>query len=334
MARDEEIALWIDERWKAALEAQLKDESLKQHLQNVLDGMCRQIPEQEYDRISREIQAEEQAELERQEEGRTYTAYRVVENGEENFFKVTPGDTFLNVGNLLRRYLRAAEHDGKNFVDRFSSKQMISPEEYQQMMAQRMEGSGKVRGVYDIDFDKQEFSAVDGTYGWQSWRMKDVSVAIYRAFQNASDNDRRRWAKLQSHLQDKSISSPGHLSARDFSFGEGITQAEHGKLNFYVKTEFDVDAVFGTNVLTDENDDWLNIYANYDVRNDELCDSLELTLCKADGSNENWSYPLNAAEKEALLCKMEEYCQQTGMSLHGYAQYWHEEEGIQPMMRM
>ena len=335
MARDEEIALWIDERWKAALEAQLKDESLKQHLQNVLDGMCRQLPEQEYERISREIQAEEQAELERQEEGRTYTAYRVVENGEEHLFKVTPGDTFLNVGNLLRRYLRAAEHDGQNFADRFSARQDISPEEYQQMMAQRMESSGKVYGVYDIDFDRQEFSAVDSTYGWQSWRMKDVSVAIYRAFQSASDNDGRRWAKLQSHLKDKTISSPGHLSARDFSFGEEIIQAEHGKLNFYVKTEFDVDAVFGTNVLTDENDDWLNIYANYDVRKDELCDSLELTLCKADGSNENWSYPLNAAEKEALRCKMEEYCQQQmDMSLHGYAQYWHEEEGIQPMMKM
>ena len=192
MARDEEIALWIDERWKAALEAQLKDESLKQHLQNVLDGMCRQLPEQEYERISREIQAEEQAEQERQEEGRTYTAYRVVENGEEYLFKVTPGDTFLNVGNLLRRYLRAAEHDGQNFADRFSARQDISPEEYQQMMAQRMESSGKVYGVYDIDFDRQEFSAVDSTYGWQSWRMKDVSVAIYRAFQSASDNDGRR----------------------------------------------------------------------------------------------------------------------------------------------
>lgn len=335
MARDEEIVLWIDERWKAALEAQLKDESLKQHLQNVLDGMCRQLPEQEYERISREIQAEEQAEQERQEEERTYTAYRVVENGEEHLFKVTPGDTFLNVGNLLRRYLRAAEHDGKNFAGRFSARQDISPEEYQQMMAQRMESSGKVYGVYDIDFDRQEFSAVDGIYGWQSWRMKDVSVAIYRAFQNTSDNDGRRWAKLQSHLKDKTISSPGHLSARDFSFGEEIIQAEHGKLNFYVKTKFDVDAVFGTNVLTDENDDWLNIYANYDVRNDELCDSLELTLCKADGSNENWRYPLNAAEKEALRCKMEEYCQQqTGMSLYNYAQYWHEEEGIQPMMKM
>ena len=40
-------------------------------------------------------------------------------------------------------------------------------------------------------------------------------------------------------------------------------------------------------------------------------------------------------EKEALRCKMEEYCQQqTGMSLHNYAQYWHAEEGIQPMMKM
>ena len=171
MARDEEIVLWIDECWKTALEAQLKDESLKQHLQNVLDGMCRQLPEQVYERISREIQAEEQAELERQEEGRTYTAYRVVENGEEHLFKLTPGETFLNVGNLLRRYLRAAEHGGQNFADRFSARQDISPEEYQQMMAQRMEGSGKVCGVYDIDFDKQEFSSGESGRGWLSWRM-------------------------------------------------------------------------------------------------------------------------------------------------------------------
>ena len=38
------------------------------------------------------------------------------------------------------------------------------------------------------------------------------------------------------------------------------------KLNFYVQAEFDVDTVFGTHVLTDENDDWLNIYANYDTQ--------------------------------------------------------------------
>ena len=66
-------------------------------------------------------------------------------------------------------------------------------------------------------------------------------------------------------------------------------------------------------VCTDQNDDWLNIYANYDVEQDRLCDTLELNLCKGDGSEDSWSYPLNAAEQEdvykrqpvmhpALLC--------------------------------
>lgn len=60
---------------------------------------------------------------------------------------------------------------------------------------------------------------------------------------------------------------------------------------------------------------------------DRPCDTLELTLCKGDGSEENWSYPLNAAEQEVLMRKMEEFCQQqTGMSLREYAQQLHEEQ--------
>lgn len=99
------------------------------------------------------------------------------------------------------------------------------------------------------------------------------------------------------------------------------------KLNFYVDADFDVDAAFGTFVLTDKNDDWLNIYANYDIAEDRPCDTLELTLCKGDGSEESWSYPLNAAEQEVLMRKMEEFCQQqTGMSLREYAQQLHEEQ--------
>ena len=87
-----------------------------------------------------------------------------------------------------------------------------------------------------------------------------------------------------------------------------------------------MDAAFGTFVLTDKNDDWINIYANYDIAEDRPCDTLELTLCKGDGSEESWSYQLNAAEQDVLLRKMEEYCQQqTGMSLHDYAQQFREE---------
>ena len=102
-----------------------------------------------------------------------------------------------------------------------------------------------------------------------------------------------------------------------------------------MNADFDVDAAFGVYVCTDENDDWLNIYANYDIAEDRLCDTLELTLCKGDGTEENWSYPLNAAEKEVLLRKMEDFCeQQTAMSLHDYSQQFREEQDQASEMQM
>lgn len=102
-----------------------------------------------------------------------------------------------------------------------------------------------------------------------------------------------------------------------------------------IETNFDVDAAFGTFVCTDENDDWLNIYANYDIAQGRPCDTLELNLCKGDGTEENWSYHLNAAEQEVLARKMEEFCQQqNGMSLHDFARQLQEEPGPSPQIQM
>lgn len=170
--------------------------------------------------------------------------------------------------------------------------------------------------------------------GWQTWAMRDVSVAVYHATRSQFASGDDKWRKLLDHLKGKEITSAGHLSAQNFSFGEEIIESD-GKLNFYLQADFDVDAAFGTFVCTDQNDDWLNIYANYDVERDRLCDTLELNLCKGGGSEESWSYPLNAAEQEVLLRKMETFCQQqTGMSLHEYAQQLRDSETQAPWMQM
>lgn len=55
MADHVDITLWIDRRWKDAIEKHLKDETLREHLEDVLDELCNQLPEQEYKRISAEI---------------------------------------------------------------------------------------------------------------------------------------------------------------------------------------------------------------------------------------------------------------------------------------
>ena len=97
MARQEKIVLWIDRRWKDAIEKHLKDETLREHLEDVLDELCNQLPEQEYKRISAEIYAEDAAEREAREAARTYAAYHVTERGQVWYFKTSPGEVLLAV---------------------------------------------------------------------------------------------------------------------------------------------------------------------------------------------------------------------------------------------
>ena len=328
MADHVDITLWIDRRWKDAIEKHLKGETLQEHLEDVLDELCNQLPEQEYKRISAEIYAEDAAEREAREAARTCAAYHVTERGQEWYFKTSLGEELLAVGKKLRGYLTKGNGVAPDkFIGMFFGGQPITAKEFDALTAVRMENTGKVRGVFDVNFDKREFSAVHIMDGWQTWAMRDVSAAVYQATRSQFASSDDKWRKLLDHLSGKEITSAGHLSARNFSFSDEIMMDEDGKLNFYVDADFDVDAAFGTFVLTDKNDDWLNIYANYDIAEDRPCDTLELTLCKGDGSEENWSYPLNAAEQEVLMRKMEEFCQQqTGMSLREYAQQLHEEQ--------
>ena len=335
MADYVDIILWIDRRWKDAIEKHLKDETLQEHLEDVLDELCNQLPEREYERISAEIYAEDAAQRAEEEASRTYAAYHVVENGQEWYFKTSPGEELLDTAEKLRSYVTGEKGTAPEmFIRMFPNGRPITAEEYDALTALRMENTGKVCGVFDLNFDKREFSAVHIMDGWQTWAMRDVSVAVYHATRSQFASSDDQWRKLLDHLSDKEITSAGHLSARNFSFGDEIIESD-GKLNFYVQTEFDVDTAFGTFVCTDKNDDWLNIYANYDIAEDRPCDTLELTLCKGDGSEESWSYPLNAAEQEVLMRKMEEFCQlQTGMSLRDYAQQFREEQMQAPEMQM
>ena len=80
-----------------------------------------------------------------------------------------------------------------------------------------------------------------------------------------------------------------------------------------------MDEVFGTHVCTGENDDYINVYADYDMKRGIMCDSLTVTLWQGEDCEE-FKYSLTDEEKALLLPKMEEYCkQQTGKSLAEYS---------------
>lgn len=99
------------------------------------------------------------------------------------------------------------------------------------------------------------------------------------------------------------------------SFTDEITECD-GKLNFYIPINFDPDAVFGTNVGSSFNDDWLNVYANFDWKTGRLDSTLTVYLVCADGHEFEFSYPMTPAEQVQIWDKMDAYCrQQNGQGL-------------------
>lgn len=197
-------------------------------------------------------------------------------------------------------------------------------------MAAHVENPGKVTNVFDLDFDKQEVSVVDIGRSWKTYSVKDLSSAVYSACRKSGLGPFQYEARLENSLTGKARPSAGHLSARDISFAEEITEID-GLLDFYMETNFDVDAVFGTHVCTGENDDTLNVYANYDMVAGQVCDELEIDLHRADGREESVEYRLNAVEKATLLRKMDVYClEQTGTSLKDYIAQLMAEEIMPP----
>ena len=98
------------------------------------------------------------------------------------------------------------------------------------------------------------------------------------------------------------------LRAEDISFDDEIYE-EGRKLNFYMESFDGVDEVFGTHVCTDENDDYVNIYVDYDLDRGSVTDTLTLVLRLGNGVDVLYGYQLSDKEKSLLLPKMESYYQ-------------------------
>lgn len=112
----------------------------------------------------------------------------------------------------------------------------------------------------------------------------------------------------------------------EVGFAEDLSECG-GLLQFYMPVTFDPDAVFGTHVVTAENDGWLNVYAAYDLNTGKPCSALDVILVCGDSSEFAFRYPLAKQEQAALLEKMDAYClEQTGMALADFrARYLVEE---------
>ena len=339
MSGSVEIVLWLHEYELRALEKQLASNGtdVEKRMQEMLADLYSEcVPFEERQAIQERINAEHAEAVADQMANTTWAAYHITGHGEDLYFKTSKADTMLAAAKRLRTYLTAEDNpQPASFAAVLKDRTEITQAEYDQLLDQRLQNTGKVSGVFEMDFDRDTFSAANAMDGWHTYRIHDVSVAAYHAFRKQNISTDQRWERLLDKLDGKELTPSSEamvltgsrrLSMNEISFRDDMSECG-SLLNFYVPVTFDPDAVFGTNVATDANDDYLNVYADFDLDVGEVCDALTVIQVCGDGSEETYRYPLTEEDRSILRSKMNDYCmEQTGMSLDDYrAQYLDEE---------
>lgn len=461
MAHSISAEVWLDERRWDALEEALgaQGSCIEKHLQDYLISLYNElVPREQWEQVEQRIADETEEEAREAEERTIYTAFHVREHGQDRLFATTGGEEFLDVAIRLRRYVRGGDAAVRgDFMSRFYKAQPITKERFDELAALRLENTGKVAGAFEIDLDAGWLSGLRVIDGWQTFKIKDVSAAVYYAARNSRVPAADQWEKFLDHLDGKEIGletfspveigglrpmEPGDVlcidgpfptgrelkfrlalssygvqkevlnlmadcskpensleitcsydaarqdigckldltlrqknglirhdffyplaaeeqailhktvelfcrqqtgkSLNDYyaqidferggdspdlpsgsrrlpvdavDFSDEIVEAD-GRMNFYIPVNFDPDAIFGTHVGSASNDDWLNVYADFDCRTGQISPTLSVYLVCADGHEFAFSYPLTLEEQGILRDKMDAYCrQQTGLGL-------------------
>ncbi len=325
---DRDLNLWMNERWYNALVEHLGgEEKLRQRLDDMLDDLINILPDSVCAKISREIQEDQRRREEEAEANRRFAVFEVTEHGGISRFLIDGDRDALNAARLVRNYLRGEYAPAESFFDVNMDQQGITSQQFNEYVHERLDGGKRVTSAFKIDLDAGTFATMDrGTIKkrdeldcWHCYQVKDVQTAVFHVFRRGYLDWKYRRDIFQEHLTGRELTPAHALDVSQVTFGDEIMEMDN-LLNFYVAVDFNPDRAFGTNVCTDENDDWVNVYANYDIRKGRVCDELEVDLCRGDGTQQNYIYPLTSAERKALTKKMNAYCQeQTGQSLKEYS---------------
>lgn len=204
-----DITLWLDERWYDALSRQLKkkDTTVEDELNEYLDAMIDQLPEQVREKISREIWEEDQRQREATEAARRISVFRVTQDRRTDHL-LTQGTIpvdVLHTAVALRSYLLAKGNSAQRFAERLHSVVDIAPEVFQDYADELMRRTGQVTAVLDIDLDRGEFSTLDALNGWETYTIRDVSTAAWHANRKDHLAWERRLDIFAGHLETRML---------------------------------------------------------------------------------------------------------------------------------
>lgn len=340
--------VWLDERRWDALEAALEEQgtNIEKYLQDYLVDLYREmVPADQVREIESCIKQERQEELREAEARKVFSVFRLWDGGKSRCLATEYPKEFLDMARLLRKCLQEGDGGTDAFARKIYGGYDISLERFNELTQERLENTGRVAGVFELDFDKKVFSAVHILDGWKSYRFQDVSTAAYQAFRKEHSSQEERWRKFVSRLEGKELTDRDlgvPLKAlRDLQPGDLLFTEPANRMGRLLDFQVDCSSdtvqmeVFGPEVKCAKTGSWLDIYVSYDVARQEVRDHLDLTLHRKDGAWEkSFTYVLSPSERELLRTELEEHCQkQYRKTLNDlYAERYRQEAGTPPKL--
>lgn len=208
MSNSYSAEVWLNEhRWNA-LEAVLEEQgtSIEKYLQDYLVDLYREmVPTEQVKEIEEVVRQERMRDLEEREARKVFSAFRLVESGRSHFLATESPVEMLDAARLLRACLREDSCGADAFARKVHGGYEISPERFGELTQARLDNTGRVAGVFELDFDKKVFSAVSIMDGWKSYWFQDVSAAAYHAYRKDSASRDQRLEKLAERLDGKEL---------------------------------------------------------------------------------------------------------------------------------
>lgn len=204
-----EVSAWLMTPEYAALERALsvRQMTIEGALQQSLGELYTQyVPEAERDEIARRVELDRANDEQSRLTNRRFSAFHIADNGGECWFESDSAPDMLQTAMRLRRYLRGElERTPDSFSECFDDRIEVNSERFESLVGRLLDGDRRVVGVFDIDFDRDEFSTVHSMRGWATFKIPDISAAAYHANRGAYRKTSDRWDTFVEELDGKEL---------------------------------------------------------------------------------------------------------------------------------
>ena len=132
--------------------------------------------------------------------------FHITEDYAEVYLQNESGMEFLQLARRLHDYLRQEQRlPARSLLEATDDCKEISREAFDALTKRRMENTGEVSGVFELDFDARTLSALNIMDGWKVYAMQDVADAAEQAFQEAEISEDARWRVFLDRLEGKEM---------------------------------------------------------------------------------------------------------------------------------